>query len=512
MKRLWKICVVLAVGLIVGAGCAEVEPPGDNDGDNDEPVVDAGGDVEADTWDPCQECGPGEVCVDEECVDGCEETATECGSVDYMGEQLECGSCELGDCDDGQCPAVCEEFDAECGEVHFGGEAHDCGECEADDRRCTEHNVCISDASDIYVDVAAGRSHTCAVRGSGSVRCWGANDKGQLGDGQAPEGATSPSTVVDLAGARLVSTLNHHSCAASRDAEGQLRELYCWGPNEHGQLGDGTTDESDRPVEVDGLEGPSVRAGAEHTCGIDEAGGLFCWGRNEMGRLGGGHDDATDPSDNIEVLRLISPEQPLEDVVDHGAGTAHSCALDAGNEIRCWGRNTDGQLGLGHTGDGPTFAEEAVELPIVTTAIDTGYEHSCALGHQGEVWCWGRGEYGRLGHGEGVPEPSPVSVELDVAAVDVAAGRFHSCAAVESGEVYCWGRNHEGQVGLEGSATEIQVPQRVEGVDGVHRVGAGANHSCGVDFQGDVYCWGANDEGQLGDGSTVGRADPEPVE
>ena len=495
----------MIVAALVLVGCAVSEPEETTGNSGDDPDVGVDADADADVFDPCEECSSVEVCIDDECVDACEETGTECGEVNLHGQDADCGGCALGECNDGECPEVCDQLDAECGEVVFGGEVYDCGGCDAD-AFCLASNRCT--AGDDFVDVAAGREHTCGIRPSRAVRCWGANDDGQLGDDNRPEASSSPRTVVGGSAAQMITTLNHHTCVVTGSDD-----LKCWGRNDDGQLGDNSTDNAAIATDVYGASGSWISAGGAHSCVVDRQNDeLICWGDNQFGKLGGG-DDESDPQRRVVTLRSISPDEPLEGVVQVGSGSGHSCALDKHNDLWCWGRNHNGQLGRGDTQDGSQLAESVSEMNDPAVSLSVGYNHSCALDAQRSVWCWGRGDHGQIGQEDPGDQTAPQQVELPGEAIDVDAGRFHSCAAVDSGDVYCWGRDDDGQAGQSDPSGQVDEPEVVDGIGGsVVGVSAGARHSCAVTDTAEVYWWGNNDAGQLGDESAGSAGTPVRVE
>lgn len=226
--------------------------------------------------------------------------------------------------------------------------------------------------------VAAGRAHSCAVLGDGTVSCWGANAAGQLGDGTMND-LLGPVQVVGISGATGVAAGDSHTCAAVGEGA-----IVCWGSNSDGQLGNGTTTDSPVPVMTGLLFEPNIDVGAFHSCADDEG---YCWGRNSEGQLGDGSlTTRTSP------VAFLAPGP-----VGLAVGDAHSCVLTSTQTVFCAGRNADGQLGDGTTTNSPT----PVMVPALTqiTDVSAGRAHTCAVNRFGVMRCWGANESGQLGDG-----------------------------------------------------------------------------------------------------------------
>jgi len=246
------------------------------------------------------------------------------------------------------------------------------------------------------VDLAAGAYHGCAVLKDGSVKCWGQNSDGQLGDGTTTN--RSISVKVELPSATSVVAGFTHSCALLGD--GSVR---CWGAGNRGQLGTGTLDRSAKPVAVVGLTGRAVAlsAGEDHTCARMEGGALQCWGRNFDGQLGDGGDE----------VRKSPIMVPLKDVTAIGLGRRHTCAIHGGGQLTCWGFNKSGQLGDGTTNVRRTPGPEILH-PTANGVLAVGHDHTCARVLTGETYCWGEGSEGQLGTGNDSNQLTPVTITL----------------------------------------------------------------------------------------------------
>ncbi len=485
----WLLVFFVAVG--IGCASAELDDGDVDDGDAGHVDTTLPDTEPPDTSvDPCEDCADHEICFNDACVDPCVEAGAECGMAQFDGDQFDCGGCPAGACDEetNQCPDICGAFYAECGDIFWESSVYDCGNC-AGSRRCRS-NRCTDDAG--YVAVAAGRAHTCAVTQQGSVQCWGRNDYGQLGNANLSQNSSSPVTVAHIGNASSLAGLNHHACVIRSGGD-----VSCWGHNSQGQLGDGTTEHSDVPVSADGVAAFSVATGGSHTCAIVDAERLRCWGDNDFGQLGNGTTSSEPHHDKDFVLR---PGDELASVVDLALGTAHTCAVRRDNDAFCWGANHSGQLGLGHTQDGPATAERIGDLGPVHT-ISAGFNHSCAIAVGGDVYCWGRGDDGQLGDGEATNSSRPVEVQLSAPAIAISTGRFHSCAVTDGGDVFCWGANSRGQMGQGTTVGHFETPVPVPDLGDVVSVAVGGAHSCALHRDGSLKCWGDNEYGQIGDGT-----------
>jgi alpha-tubulin suppressor-like RCC1 family protein len=248
--------------------------------------------------------------------------------------------------------------------------------------------------------IAVGDNNNCALTTSGAVKCWGGNPGGGLGDGTTTDRWT-PVDVVGLSGSvTAISVGGVHGCALTSGGG-----VKCWGANYWGALGDGTTVDRWTPVDVVGLSSgvTAISAGGGHTCALMSSGGVKCWGRNESGQLGDG--TITDRLAPVDVSGLSSGVTAI------GAGSDDTCALTSGGGVKCWGLNSDGQLGNGQRGFDPaTRPVDVVGLSSGVTAISVGSIHSCALTHTGGVACWGVNASGQLGDGTTTDRPTPVGV------------------------------------------------------------------------------------------------------
>jgi len=350
------------------------------------------------------------------------------------------------------------------------------------------------------IEIHAGYGHTCALTATGGVKCWGRNYSGQLGDGTTTDRLTPVDVIGLTSGVKAISVGDFHTCAII-----DTGEVKCWGYNISGQLGDGTTSNRSTPVNVVGLtnEMKSITAGYGHSCALTTDGGVKCWGRNDYGQLGDGtNTNSSTPVDvggfSKEAIRITS-------------GYGQTCALMTTGIVKCWGFNGNGQLGDG-TNTNRRIPVDVVGLPYEITMVSAGSGHTCALTSSGGVKCWGDNDYGQLGDGMITDRLTPVDVlGLTSGMTDVSAGDYHSCALTSEGGVKCWGENGFGQLG-DGTITSHSTPVDVgELTSGVIAIRAGKDHTCVLTETGGVKCWGSNEYGQLGDGTTDDRLTPVDV-
>lgn len=402
------------------------------------------------------------------------------------------------------------------------------------------------------LQIAPGTEHTCALLDTSRVKCWGRGTWGELGLEAGGERGSQPGQMgdalppVDLGTGRSaleVAAGRHYSCA--RLDNGQVK---CWGSNDGGALGLGTIDDlgsrdgemGDWLPAVDlgsGRTAAGIAAGWAHTCAVLENGQIKCWGWNNFGQLGIGDtlnrgDGPGEMGDNLPVAELGAGQR----AVQVSAGwSQHTCARLESGQVKCWGLNYSGQLGLGDThvrGDEP--GEMGDNLPAVDLGtgrvardIAVGYDHSCAVLDNGQLKCWGGAGFGQLGipnppnnRGDDAGEMGNNLPAVDLGsgryAVEVAAGDLHTCARLDNGQVKCWGANNRGQLGLGDEESRGVLPgemgDNLPAVDlGAGRtaveIAAGPYSTCARLDNGGAKCWGSNGYGQLGLGDNNYRGD-----
>ena len=343
------------------------------------------------------------------------------------------------------------------------------------------------------VAVSAGYDSACALRSDETVVCWGANDRGQLGDGTTT-GRSMPALVSGLSGATSVSVGWDHACAVLTG--GGVR---CWGSNASNQVSSPTGDPQVVPWAVPGLtDAITLAAGEGNTCAVRASGKVVCWGINDHGQSGDTHPTPTDP---VQVTGISG-------ATSVSAGGSTSCAVLADRTVSCWGRGGFGQLGPSNFG--------STEVPVAIPGLDdvkdvqVGAMHVCALRVAGDVWCWGHGEFAELGDGASTTRATPAPVPGLAQVASLSATAFTTCAAGSNGSVWCWGANDGGQAG-DGTNFFKPEPVAVAGIDGVRQVALGGRSVCARRTGAGLWCWGTNDAGQLGDGTSTDRPTPVPV-
>jgi len=379
------------------------------------------------------------------------------------------------------------------------------------------NSVGVGPASMQATGLDAGASHSCALLTNGRVRCWGQNNYGQVGDG-TNSGRNAPTLVSGITGLSDATTAVdvaigfYQSCALMGDGV-----VQCWGRNEFGQLGIGSTTNSNVPVQVNGITGllssntaVAISPGREHTCALMGNGTVQCWGRNNFGQLG--DNSITDRSvpvlvSGIDGLTLATT------AVSVSSGGWHTCALMANNAVKCWGKNWDGQLGDNSTTSSlvplSVVGINGVSASSTAVTLSLGMDHSCAAMANGTVKCWGSNSFGQLGDNTTTRRLVPTQVvgidgtTPSTTAVSVASGDAHTCVVMANATVMCWGLNANGRLG-DGTTTDSRVPVVVLKVDGASpssaavAVKAGSSHTCALAADGTVLCWGWNGHGQLG--------------
>ncbi len=333
---------------------------------------------------------------------------------------------------------------------------------------------------------------------------------------------------VSAAGITVVSGF-HHSCVLKSD-----KTVACWGHNQRGQVGsnsdNATIPDADRfsasPVAVPGLiDVASVTSGDTHTCALKIDGTVWCWGEGADGELG--KDPLTlGGSDEARYRPAAQQVSGLPAIVAISAGSFHTCALSAANEVWCWGLNSSFQLGTAdHTlhrdnvplpdPPGGTTTNYYVYTPTKVAglsnviALDAGYDSTCAVLADGTARCWGGNASYQLGNGSQANSAAPVAVAGLERATSISVGFAHACARQTSGTVRCWGSNDHGQLG-NGGVPDASITG-VTGLTDATSVVAGYYTTCAVRTGGAAVCWGWNGDGQLGDGTTTDHSLPTAV-
>ncbi len=370
-------------------------------------------------------------------------------------------------------------------------------------------------------DIAAGNFHTCATA-NGRSYCWGNGASGQLGDGDADDKniPVAINTYNVTTGGRITNIANgqNHSCGIKNG------RAYCWGYGWNGQLGNGSTANSTSPTPVDTsgvLEGKTVTAitaRGNHTCALAN-GEAFCWGNGTSGQLGNGSSSssALPVAVNMNASALEGGR-----FTSIKAGMNHTCGVSRGRGF-CWGDGSDNKLG----GSSTSNRNQPYAVPVgdmngrSVAKIDAGNTHTCAIAN-GAGYCWGAGTNGRIGNntwGGTISSPTAVwtggtsALPSSATLTDISTGSGHTCV-VANGSAYCWGYGWPGQIG-NGSTTTILVADAVDtsgalSEKSIESIVAGSEQTCAV-ADGNLFCWGNNNHGVLGDDTTINRTTPVAV-
>jgi alpha-tubulin suppressor-like RCC1 family protein len=342
------------------------------------------------------------------------------------------------------------------------------------------------------LSVTAGGNFTCGLTTDRAVFCWGYSFDGDPGnDPQSPNMVLTPVPVVGLQGGVVqVAAGDAHACALT-----SAGAVFCWGQNAAGQLGDGTRITRTAPVPVVGLGSgiTAIAAGGAFTCAMTSAGGVKCWGDNTYDQLGVDTLGVRQLAP-VDVVGLTGPATSIT------AGADFACVTIQWGYAMCWGNNSFGAIG-----DGQVSAPRAptqVPTPEIVGSIAAGRKHTCAitLAQSGArtVRCWGDNTFGQLGDGTAIAHATQAPVNgLPPTATRLVAGDWHTCAALANGDVWCWGDNDHGQLG-DGSTTTRPSPVVVATPRSVQALTAGSFHTCAVTSSGSLLCWGSNDVDQVG--------------
>jgi alpha-tubulin suppressor-like RCC1 family protein len=494
-------------------------------------------------------CGDGFIDPGEQC-DGADLGDATCGSLGYHGGIIGCmdnctfdvSSCaDEGRCGDGLLQSAHEECDAaERGGVtcsslgYYGGELSCDTNCQFDTTACATSGICGDgviqdgqeqcDGGDLKGMTCGDFDYYAGVLGCRNDCTFDFSDChsfGRCGDGEAQTFFGEDCDGEDLVGDSCA-TLGYYggSLACSDYCEFELSSCLA-----EGRCGDGII-QADQGETCDGAnlngtdcntlgyaggtlscsaecgfnttvcQAPFVQltAGESHTCGIKTDGTLWCWGRNGDGQLGIGN---TTNQNTPTQLGLD------ENWIEVSAGLFHSCGRKMDGTLWCWGANNNGQLGLG--AQGSTNIPVQVGTGSDWAGLDTGNRFTCGQKLDGSLWCWGHNYFGQLGIGNTVDRFSPVRVGLATDWIDVSAGGYHACGLKTNGTLWCWGWGGSGQLGLGGNADQ-NIPTQVGVEPTWTEVNAGGEHTCGLKLGNTLWCWGL--AGQVGDGSQTFRFSP----
>ena len=420
----------------------------------------------------------------------------------------------------------------------------------------------------IVSQISAGMEHTCAVTSDGGAYCWGGNGYGQLGNNDQPNRSLLPA-VVDTSGELnnkavwQIAAGRYFTCAAATDNVTLESQAYCWGRNEYGQLGNDGLDDSPIPVAVDtngvlnGLTIKQIVATSSNiysssACAIASDDKAYCWGRNDRGRLGDGTANNSSIPVAVDTSRVLADK----DIKQISAGGTHTCAVTIDDWAYCWGYNAFSQLGNGTAstsyfpmevapgeasqniqvkfGDNPSTNidwRSSTELAVVvptganpgtvditvtnpdgdTTTLNQSYTYSAPL--TATTVSPIRGVL--TGGNTATITGTGFSGQAEILTHTIAGGISHSCAIASDGQAYCWGKNNIGQLGnnsTEDSLTPVAVwTGGVLAGKTIKQIAASNNHTCVIASDNQAYCWGYNSNSQLGNGNATDSSIPVAV-
>ena len=390
--------------------------------------------------------------------------------------------------------------------------------------------VTLAEAADV-VSIWGGARGTIILKSDGTVWTWGINFGGKLGVGLDSVTLVRTNVPIEVHGPGNSSFLNSitnimggevHNVAVKSDGT-----VWAWGQNAFGQLGDGTTNDESAPVPV-GLGcvpplGSVTKLGGRTywNLAVKSDGTVWAWGMNQGGQLGNGATISTlDPNQNTVPVQVTNSQTGgvIHNPIQVSCGYTYGVALATNGTVWTWGTGSHGELGNGTTG----FSYSPVQVVGLTniTGISSGWKHTLARRADGTVWGWGQNTHGELGDGTALNRSSPVQALNLTNIISVSGGDYHSSALSADGYVWKWGQNDVGELGngtTNAIANANPVPARIlvdksgAGFSNIVMTAARDYHNLAVKADGSVWMWGANDQGQCGDGATNDDWRPTPV-
>lgn len=370
----------------------------------------------------------------------------------------------------------------------------------------------------VWKQIAVGTqsAHTCAIATNNNAYCWGWNGSGQLGDSTNVNKKVP--TLVSTSGVLSGKTIKYitgggdFTCALASD-----NNVYCWGENSMGQLGNNSTTDSLVPVQIDmsgalsGMTILAVDSGYSHSCVIASDNNAYCWGQGTSGQLG--HALSTDSLVPVAVSKTgLFSDKTIKSV---SAGTSSTCAIASNNNAYCWGAGGWGQLGNN------AVANSNVPVAVYTSgvfsgktvlSIKVGRFNACAIASDNLAYCWGADNYSQIGDSSTTNKRVPTAVSTagvlsGKTISSISTGDYHSCAVASDSQIYCWGFNDYSSLGTGGTAQAwVPVSINISGVlsgKTIKSVDEGYLHGCAIASDNQIYCWGYNAFGQLGNNSTT---------
>lgn len=355
-------------------------------------------------------------------------------------------------------------------------------------------------SSVVATKLASGGTHVCAIVNEGAVKCWGNGYSGQLGNGKTGTTQTHTPIPVDVTGinltAKAITAGKNHTCVLTSQ-----NGIKCWGVNADGQLGDGTFTNRSTPVDVSGLTSDVVAISASlfNTCALTTTGTVKCWGKNSFGQIG----DGTTTTRNLPTNVLGLPDN-IKAIATSGLT---NCAVNENSGVLCWG-------------DKDAIGNEVTQtfstIPIAVTGLSSGVSVLAggdlsffAVMNDGGVKSWGADGNGQQGDGlalgpkRKIPDyVSGIGPGSGASDLSTMGAGTHTCVIFLNSPLKCWGQNGNSQASADGSVSNAQPPSLINNIaEKVIGVATGATSTCVIIQGGTVKCWGKNNNGQLGDGT-----------
>ncbi|MBU1240570.1 hypothetical protein KKF84_11615 [Myxococcota bacterium] len=474
----------------------------------------------------CNDCGDGTVQISQgETCDGTDLNGATCESEGYYAGTLACAT----DCsfDTSFCGGTCGDDTAQseheqCDGTDTGG--LDCSAagffrgdgpmvCAADCTIDPDASGCVT-----FTQISGGGYHFCAIDSEGSTYCWGYNSSYQLGDGTTEE-SNRPVRVNTTQQFVQITAGEIHTCALN-----DVGQAFCWGDNSVGQLGDGTIIQSQTPfaVNMNGLGGAlftQISASHAHTCAVDTLNRVWCWGLNTSGELG----DGTTSGSTLPVQVSGLMASPMVLATTKTGVTCVSFSNTPSGATKCWGADGFGQLGTGGNG---VFSTTPISIQwgggiinepqLLFLAI--GQQHVIGIDHNGIPWAWGSQPYGQFG--DSTLDSSDIPINTLTSGIDdppyshVTSGMYFSCMLDHSGAAWCWGLNDQGMHG-NGTVVNSNVPVAVDMTplagDTFVSLSSAGYATCGITQRGGAWCWGEGSSGLIGNGISSNSLIPSQV-
>ncbi|MFO0647228.1 MAG: hypothetical protein U0326_13400 [Polyangiales bacterium] len=366
---------------------------------------------------------------------------------------------------------------------------------------------CVGAACPQVRQLSAGYDYTLALIVDGTVRCWGKNDEGQCGDGSTSV-RNRPVSVMNLTGVAQVAAGASHACARKTDGT-----VWCWGSGAFGRLGNGSTDNALTPVQVQGVSGATdLAVGYGHACAVVADATVRCWGRGT--ELGTGSISSSNTAVAVAGLTGVVQVAASAPATFGGSVGPFTCARKTDGTVWCWGSNDSGQLATGTTDNMPSARMAIASLVTGAQQLVAGGAHACVVQAGGAVRCWGNNLGYQLGDGTQESRATPVAPTGLTGVRAMALGRDTSCAILNDGTARCWGADSAGQLG-RGMLAPLGMrydarSAPVVTLTNIVTLALGEDHGCATTMDGVTRCWGSNSFAQLGNG-TDGSFDGTPT-